>query len=116
MVQVGHMSAQTHEAGIPQWDLADRLAKALRTAGVGHGEMAEHLGVSRNTVGNYTAGRRTPNLATLRVWALRTGVPLEWLQTGQVTAASGQGGPEGESVQPTDWTDPQVRPTLRLVA
>lgn len=93
------MSAQTHGAGIPQWDLADRLTKALREAQVGHGEMADYLGVTRNTVGNYTAGRRTPNLATLRVWALRTGVPLEWLESGTVSTSSP--GPDEGTTLPT---------------
>jgi len=46
--------------------------------------MATELGVARNTVGNYLAGRSRPSKSVLRVWALRTGVPFEWLQSGKV--------------------------------
>jgi len=64
---------------VPQWDLADRLGKALRESDVGVGEMAEYLGMSRNTVGNYLSGRRRPDRATVIAWALRTGVAFAWL-------------------------------------
>ena len=33
---------------IPQWDLADRMAKSLRTAGIGVQEMADYLDVHRD--------------------------------------------------------------------
>lgn len=57
---------------------ADRLEKSLSYANVSHQDMADALGVSRQTIGNYTSGRTTriPKLA-LKEWALRTGVPLE---------------------------------------
>lgn len=77
-----HMSTMTSEGSIPTWDLGDRLGKSLKHAGVKVGEMAEYLGVSRNTVGNYTNGRTAPDRRTLLLWAMRTGVPFEWLQTG----------------------------------
>lgn len=46
------------------------------------GEMAHLLDVSGNTVGNYLAGRTTPSTAVLRVWAMRCGVPLDWIRYG----------------------------------
>ena len=64
---------------VPTWDVADRLSKALRESGVGVGEMADYLGVSRNTVGNYPSGRTNPDRATVIAWALRTGVAFAWL-------------------------------------
>lgn len=67
-----------------EYDLLDRLAKSLRVGGVGKGEMASHLGVSGNTVGNYLAGRTEPDKATLMVWAMRCGVPYEWLKNGSL--------------------------------
>lgn len=73
-----------HPAGVPEFDLADRLRKALRTSGVGVGEMAEYLGVARNSVGNWINGHHPPDKRTLRLWALRTGVPFEWLESGEV--------------------------------
>lgn len=62
--------------------LHDRLDKALTVAGVSNSEMAEYLGISSNTIGNYTSGRTAPKTQTLRLWAMRTGAPLEWLITG----------------------------------
>jgi transcriptional regulator with XRE-family HTH domain len=64
---------------IPEWTLADRLRKARESAGLSQQEMADHLGLSRVTVGTYENGA-TPKLAVLRVWAMRTGVPLDWLR------------------------------------
>lgn len=78
------------------FDLADRLTKSLRVAKVGKAEMAEYLGVTRNTVGNYVNGRTTPDLRTLRLWAMRCGVPLNWLQTGE-TPPPHDGGDGGRS-------------------
>jgi transcriptional regulator with XRE-family HTH domain len=88
------MTQTNNELRFPQWDLADRLAKALRVSGVGASEMAEHLGVHRNTVGGYLHGHHVPMRAALIVWALRTGVPLEWL-TGQQPAPHPVGPVEG---------------------
>lgn len=59
-----------------------RLALALEVSGVSVAEMAEHLGASTNTVGNYTSGRTNPKRPTLVLWAMKTGAPLEWIMTG----------------------------------
>lgn len=67
---------------IPQWDLADRIAKSLRTANISVQEMADYLDVHRNTVGGWINGRIKPDVRTLRVWALRTGVNYDWLRYG----------------------------------
>jgi transcriptional regulator with XRE-family HTH domain len=75
------MSQQPREA-IPAWDVADRMRKALRSSGVGVQEMADYLGVARNTVSTWINGRIEPSKQTVRLWALRTGVPYEWLETG----------------------------------
>lgn len=74
------------ERGVPEFHLGDRLQKALDYAHVSHQEMAGYLGVSRNTVGNYIALRTPITLGTLRLWSMRTGVPLRWLQTGESPA------------------------------
>ena len=73
------MTEQPASAGAPQWDVADRLRKALRHAGIGVTEMADYLDVSRTSVSNWINGRIEPSVQTLRLWALRTGVPYEWL-------------------------------------
>jgi len=82
------MSDLHNESEIPQWDVVDRMAKALRESGVTAAQMAEYLNVHRNTVSNYLHGRSTPNRATLIAWAYCTRYPLEWLVTGQVSAVS----------------------------
>ena len=67
---------------IPEWTMQDRMAKALDVANVAVSEMADELGVSRNTVSNYIHNRTSPSRSVLRVWALRTGVPFGWLTGG----------------------------------
>ncbi len=87
------MSTSAEHPEVPQFDLADRMRKALRTSGLNQEEMADYLGVSRNTVSNWVNGHWStpPKRAYLRLWALRTGVPLEWLEHGEVTPANGPG-------------------------
>ena len=77
------MSQLTREVDRLDWDLVDRLHKALRVSGVGVAEMASALGVHRNTVGTYLRGR-IPDRRTLVTWAITCGVPLEWLITGKL--------------------------------
>lgn len=67
-----------------EWDLADRLRKSLRVAGIGVQEIAESVGVSRNTVSNWLGGRSIPAHEQLTVWSAYTGAPLEWLERGTV--------------------------------
>ncbi len=80
----------TPGVAVPEFDLADRMRKALRTSGVGVQEMADYLGVARNTVSTWINGRIVPDTRTLRLWALRTGVPFEWLERGEVTPDPGR--------------------------
>lgn len=68
------------EPAAPSWDTADKLRKALRHGDVSVGAMADYLGVERNTVGRYINGRTKPDIRTLRLWAMRCGVPFEWLR------------------------------------
>lgn len=86
------MSIDLQAGIVPEWNTGDRMRKALDVAGVGVGEMAEYLGVNRNTVGTWINGRIMPRRSTLVLWALRTGVPLVWLETGEAPATE-DGGP-----------------------
>ncbi len=64
----------------PPWDVADAMRKSLR--GMEHlsvGDIAQQLGVSRNTVGNWLNGRVEPDERTLIAWAQITAVPYRWL-------------------------------------
>lgn len=83
--------------------MADRLRKALRHNNIGVQEMADYLGVGRNTVGRYVNGHGSPDRRTLLLWAMRTGVPIEWLETGTAPSGPGDGG-----TQPTDYGCAQV--------
>ena len=66
---------------------------SLRHAGLGVQEMAAYLDVSRNAVSNWINDRVTPSKQTMRLWSLRCGVPLEWLETGKApTLPSGPSG------------------------
>lgn len=86
-------NAPSHSESLA-WDLPDRLRKALRVADVSVAEMAAELDVSRNTVGNYLAGRSIPPTPTIKVWALRCGVPYAWLKDGVEPEDGPDGGPD----------------------
>jgi transcriptional regulator with XRE-family HTH domain len=57
--------------GVPVWSLSDRLSKSLEYGEVSKLEMADYLGVSANTVGNYLAGRTKISRGFLVLWAQR---------------------------------------------
>lgn len=77
------MSIQPVVLQTPKFDEADRLRKALREANVSVNEMAEYLGVSRNTVSRWINGAVPAKSHVMRLWAMRTGVPYEWLAAGR---------------------------------
>lgn len=76
------MTSQPHER-IPQWTRGDRLGKARRTTGLGVREFAAQIGVSTKTISDAENDKRAVRRATLKAWALVTGVPLKWLETGE---------------------------------
>lgn len=73
---------------IPRWTLGDRLRKARELAGLQQIELAAELGIHRGSVANYESGRTTPNRPVVMAWALRCGVPFEWLRDGQAPEAT----------------------------
>ena len=64
------------------WDLSDRLRKAREACGLEQTELAERMQVTRQTIGNYENRRVKPNRGTIVLWALATGVPIDWLWRG----------------------------------
>jgi transcriptional regulator with XRE-family HTH domain len=106
------MSEAAASGGAPEWDLADRMRKALRVADIGVQDMAAYLGVNRSTVSTWINGRIAPSTQTLRLWSMRTGVSYEWL----VADDGGSGLPRKDSnLQPAgngtlagifDWSVP----------
>lgn len=98
-----------------EFDLADRLHKALRVGKCKPGVMRVELGCSESTMTNYLAGRTTPNLSALRVWAMRCGVPLEWLRSGEISDPGPDGGLTLPNRAPMWYTPPRGRQSaLRL--
>jgi transcriptional regulator with XRE-family HTH domain len=83
---------------IPQFTMGDRLRKARELAGVESGDFADEIGVSRNTITNYERDKVRPRKIVLNAWALRTGVPLQWLLTGTAPASP----PEGDAAEAVD--------------
>jgi len=93
---MGDMSTMTTDPGrVPDWTIGDRLSKALRSSGIGVQEMAQSLGLSRNTLTNYLHDKTRVPRPTLILWAMRTGVSLSWLETG---------------IPPEDGDDPDALP------
>lgn len=67
---------------VPEFDLADRMRKALRHSGIGVQEIADALEIDRNTVGNWINGRTSPRRRDLKAFARMTNVPASWLESG----------------------------------
>jgi transcriptional regulator with XRE-family HTH domain len=68
---------------VPQWTIEDRLRKAREAAGFDQRELADAIGVARQTIGYYEAGNTTNHRRiVLNQWALATGVPVDWLRDG----------------------------------
>lgn len=92
------MSEQrTSPSGVPEVTLGWRLKMALGSAGMTVQEMADETGMSRQQLSRYLNDKgERPRRAILVTWALRTGVPVEWLVTGTEPT---ENGPEGTRVQ-----------------
>jgi transcriptional regulator with XRE-family HTH domain len=80
-----------------EFDLGDRMRKALRIADVSSIEIADYLGVSPTSVSNWLGGRAKPRRGMLRSFAMRTGVPFTWLETGMAPSSTGD---DGAAVHP----------------
>jgi len=106
------MTEQPGVNGVPEFHLGDRLAKALDVAGISYQEMADYLGVSRNTIGNYIHMRTPVTVGTLRLWAFKTGVRMEWLQSGKAPSGGDPG--EGQAVENEDVTELSTRERARV--
>lgn len=101
------MTTATDHGVVPEFDLGDRMRRALRYADVSVQAMADYLEVSRNSVGNWLNGRAVPSGAVVRLWALRTGVSHAWLKDGTGSTHEGPKGGAGlprldSNQQPSD--------------
>lgn len=116
------MTVQPGEAGVPAWTIGDYLRKAREHAGLEQTELASDLGISRQTVTNYERGHVQPRKAVVMAWAMRTGVPVEWILNGE--SPRPDRGPDGGSrvvrhqgLEPrTRWFDASNVVSLRPAA
>lgn len=70
-------------SAVPAWTLGWRLQRALSHAGIGTQEMADEMGVARSTISRWVNDHGAPpRQAFVKQWALRCGVPYEWLSEG----------------------------------
>jgi transcriptional regulator with XRE-family HTH domain len=92
------MTAQRHER-VPAWTRGDRLRKARLLTGLTARDFADKIGVSHGTVSNAEGDKHDVRKIVLNAWAMATGVPVEWLETG--VASPSPTPPEG----PKDSTD-----------
>lgn len=89
-------NTQAHEDLIPRLTLRWRLAMALDKSGLSVEAMAQHLGVNRRTVSRWINDDNAPMRRVYKLqWAQATGVPFEWIETGQMQDARPSAG-DGE--------------------
>lgn len=69
------------DTSVPPWTLADRLVKARRKVGMSQEEMAEQIGLSRQSIAKFEVGKPM-RLAYVVAWAEACRVPLDWLRYG----------------------------------
>lgn len=74
---------------VPEWTLTDRLRKAREHAGLEQLDLAQTAGISRAAISAAENGRNVPHRSTLMLWALATGVSVEWLETGEAPSEEG---------------------------
>ena len=79
-------------AVIPQFTQGDRLRKARQLTGLTTRQFADEIGVSQVTITNAENDNTKVRKITLNAWSMRTGVPREWLETGE---SPHPGGPDG---------------------
>jgi transcriptional regulator with XRE-family HTH domain len=71
------------QGSVPPWTITDRLRKSREITGLDQVQFAHEIGCSRATVSNYERGAKAHTKSVLMTWAMRSGVPLEWLLNGQ---------------------------------
>lgn len=97
---------------IPVFTIGDRLRKSRERIGLKQADFAAEIDISARSVHNYENETVSPRRIVLKAWALRTGVPLEWLETGNIPADNNGG--DGDEGMVNIYFLP--KPTLDLVA
>ncbi len=71
-----HMAEQQP---VPEWTLGNRCYRAREYADLTQTELADRMGVHRQTVGHYEAMTVKPRAIVLKAWARECGVDEDWL-------------------------------------
>lgn len=74
------MTSAYEAGGIPEIQVHHRLRIAREWANLEQEELAERMGITRQSVGSAERGRTKPRKITLNAWALACGVPASWLR------------------------------------
>ena len=69
---------------IPTDTLGERMRRARRHAGLTATEMAHDLGLHKQMISRYENDRNPPKRVVLLAYAMRCGVPVEWLEGSDV--------------------------------
>lgn len=88
---------------VPQWTVGDRLRKARTTTGLTAKAFADEIGISTKTALDAESDKRAPRRITLLAYAMRSGVPVEWLETGNAP----QPKPGGEGLYTARDSNPE---------
>jgi DNA-binding XRE family transcriptional regulator len=80
---------------VPEFTVGDRLRKARQLTELTTRQFAEEIGVSQKTITDAEGDRRATRKIVMRAYAMRTGVSLEWLETGIAPETLGSGGGGG---------------------
>ncbi|MEC4837471.1 helix-turn-helix transcriptional regulator [Mycobacteroides chelonae] len=100
-----------YDAGdVPEILVRHRLRIAREHRGLEQAELADLIGVSRNTISNAENGRNEPRKILLNAWALACGVPVKWIENGG-TPGRGPSGPDGAGKEKLPRLDSNQEPS-----
>ncbi|OBJ48119.1 hypothetical protein A9W94_00590, partial [Mycobacterium asiaticum] len=110
-----HMTTAYESGNVPPIEIRHRLRIAREFAGLEQRELADLIGVSRNTIGNAETGGVKPRRITLNAWALACGVPVSWILNGDGPAGKPPMHPgPGPSKGPDGTPPPRPSTDLRI--
>lgn len=118
-----HMTSVYEVGRVPEIAVHHRLRIARETAELSQQGLADAIGISRQSVSNAESGSTKPRKITMNAWALVTGVPVSWIETGHSPSAGpegpdgGDGCPhQGSNLGPADYQSVSLASTMGFAA